>query len=89
MAHDEVLIFIRGAFDPAAAASVCDELCTVGADTRVVVDFAGATAISIPALGILAPALAARNLRVRVRGLARHHARLLEYLAGRATRGEA
>jgi hypothetical protein len=56
----------------------------------VVVDFCGASEISIPALGVLAPTLAAPEARhVRVRGLARHHARLLQYLAAGAPRGRA
>lgn len=89
MSHEELAFLIRGAFDPAAAARLRDELCGVPANTRVVVDFAGATEITIPALGILAAALGAPDVRVRVRGLARHHARLLEYLAGRANQGDA
>lgn len=88
---DEQLVFrIRGAFDPEAAAMLCAEVCAAPAGTRVVIDFSGATEISIPGLGVLASALGPPGGHwVTVRGLARHHVRLLEYLAGSATGGEA
>jgi anti-anti-sigma regulatory factor len=76
-----VAVQLEGAFDAAAAAIVRGRLAALPPDAEIVLDFGRVRDLSDLGLAALAHALAGRNpSRVRIRGLGRHHERLLRYL---------
>lgn len=75
-------IHVDGIFDPAAARVVAGRIAVVPASTVVVVDFTNVVEFHDSAAAVLAQALADRTL-VTLRGVGRHHLRLLRYLGAR------
>jgi anti-anti-sigma regulatory factor len=74
------LIRIEGTFDLPAARQVAEALVAARADETVEVDLTGVREFHDFGVAVLAQALAAGRARVSVRGLRRHHVRLLRYL---------
>ncbi len=78
-AQGEVVFRLDGTFDAAAANRVCGRLSEIPAHADVVLDFKQVTQLHDHGLLAVAPAIASRAPGVAVRGLGRHHERLLRY----------
>jgi hypothetical protein len=75
-------IHVDGVFDPSAARSIAARIAVVPAGAFLVVDFTKVVEFQDSAAAPLAQALADRTV-VTVRGLGRHHLRVLRYLGTR------
>ncbi len=76
-----VAVRLEGTFDTAAASFVRGRIAGLPADAEIVLDFARVRDLSDLGLAALANALVGRRpSSVRIRGLGRHHERLLRYL---------
>jgi len=78
--HSLRVIRIEGTFDLPAARRVAEALVSARGDEAVEVDLTRVREFHDFGVAVLAQALAAGRARVSVRGLQRHHVRLLRYL---------
>jgi hypothetical protein len=76
----EIVLHLGGTFDAAAARRVCGRLSELPAHADVVIDFNQVKQLHDHGLAAIAGAIGARAPGVAVRGLGRHHERLLRYL---------
>jgi hypothetical protein len=76
---------LTGSFDLPAARQLCDALIGAGRETFVV-DLSHAAEIHDDALALLARALSLVGKRVSMRGLNRHHVKVLRYLGAPVVR---
>lgn len=78
-ARGEVVVRLGGTFDGAAAGRVCTRLRELPAQAEVMLDFSRVREVQDLGLAALAAAIAGRTPPVALRGLGRHHERLLRY----------
>jgi len=84
---DEVVLAVAGRFDLPAAWRVCQEIARTGPTGRLVVDFSRAGQVLDDALATFADRAPRLRVHLRLRGLSRHHHRLLGYLGVRLIDG--
>jgi hypothetical protein len=84
---DEVVLAVDGRFDLPAAGRVCQEIARTGPTAELVVDFSRAGQVLDDALATFADRAPRLREHLRVRGLSRHHYRLLGYLGVRLVDG--
>jgi anti-anti-sigma regulatory factor len=91
-ARGELVIRLAGTFDHAAATRVTGQLREAAAYADVVLDFSAVRQLHDHGLAAVADAIGERAPSIAVRGLGRHHERLLRYFGvelQRAVREEA
>jgi len=74
-----VLLRLTGRFDPASALLLERELVKEGQSDEVVLDFASVDELGDASVAVLSHVLRSAQRSLRVRGLRRHHERLLKY----------
>ena len=80
---DEVVLSVNGRFDLPAVWRVCQQIVHAGPVARLVVDFSRAAHVLDDALATFADRAPRLRERLHVRGLSRHHHRVLAYLGMR------
>jgi hypothetical protein len=82
LAHsqDEVVVAVDGRFDLPAAWRTCQRIASSRPATRLVVDFSRASSVLDDALATFMDRAPRLRDGFRLRGLSRHHHRILEYL---------
>jgi hypothetical protein len=80
---DELVLAVDGRFDLPAAWNICHRIAHAGPVARLVVDFTRAAQVLDDALATFADRAPRLREHLRVRGLSRHHHRVLAYLGMR------
>jgi len=83
LSPDEIVLAVSGRFDLAAAWHVCQQIAHAGPVSRLVVDFSRAVQVLDDALATFADRAPRLREHLRVRGLSRHHHKVLAYLGVR------
>ena len=77
---DEIVVAVHGRFDVQAVWRVCQQIAHTGPVSRLVVDFSRAAHVLDDALATFADRAPRLREHLRVRGLSRHHHKVLAYL---------
>ncbi|HZN91296.1 MAG TPA: hypothetical protein VFB81_01270 [Myxococcales bacterium] len=77
---DEIVVAVHGRFDVQAVWRVCQQIAHTGPVSRLVVDFSRAVQVLDDALATFADRAPRLREHLRVRGLSRHHHKVLAYL---------
>lgn len=84
---EEVVLAVDGRFDLPAAWRICQRIAHAGPAHRLVVDFSRAVHVLDDALATFVDRAPRLRSHLRLRGLSRHHHRLLAYLGVRLSDG--
>ena len=80
---DEIVVAVHGRFDIPAVWRICQQIARTGPVSHLVVDFSRAAQVLDDALATFADQAPRLREHLRVRGLSRHHHKVLSYLGMR------